>query len=164
MRFGDVLGCLARKASTKLASSGARPGGVGLRRHSNTRSTPARDPLEGEQGHDVSALQLGPSPQEGQLDHEPQPRHFRPQALDEPAGGGGGAPSGDYVVYDEHPVARLHGVVVDLEQIGAVLEVVLLTLDLEWQLARLANGHKAGVEAVGDGRGDDEAARLDAED
>ena len=54
-------------------------------------------------------------------------------------------------------------VAVDLEQVGAVLELVLLALDLPRQLAGLADRDEAGAEPVGDRRGEDEAAGLDAE-
>ena len=52
----------------------------------------------------------------------------------------------------------------DLEQVGAVLELVLLPLDLPGQLPGLPDGHEPGPEPVGDRRGEDQAARLDPED
>ena len=51
----------------------------------------------------------------------------------------------------------------DLEQVGAVFERVLLTLDLPRQLSCLPHGHEAGSQQVGDRGGEDEAARLDPE-
>ena len=51
----------------------------------------------------------------------------------------------------------------DLEQVGAVLELVLLAGDLPGKLAGLAHRHEAGAEPVGDRRREDEAPRLDAE-
>ena len=50
-----------------------------------------------------------------------------------------GAAGGEHVVDDQHPLARRDRVAVDLEQVGAVLELVLLALDLPRQLARLAH-------------------------
>ena len=58
-------------------------------------------------------------------------------------------------------LAGLDRVGVDLEQVGAVLEVVLLALDLPGQLAPLADGDEAGTETVGDGGGEDESPGLD---
>ena len=54
-------------------------------------------------------------------------------------------------------------VAVDLEQVGAVLELVLLALDLPRQLAGLADRHEPGRAAVRDRRREHEAARLDPE-
>src|SRR5438046_8378837 len=52
----------------------------------------------------------------------------------------------------------------DLEEIGAVLELVLLALDLPWELSGLAHRDEGRAEPVSDGRGDDEAPRFDTED
>ena len=57
----------------------------------------------------------------------------------------------------------IDGVAVDLELVGAVLEHVLLAGDRPGQLAGLAHGHERGAEPVGDRRGEDEAAGLDAD-
>ena len=51
----------------------------------------------------------------------------------------------------------------DLEQVGAVLEDVLLAADRPRQLAGLADRDERGAQPVGDRRGEDEAAGLDAE-
>ncbi len=58
----------------------------------------------------------------------------------------------------------MDGVAVDLELVGAVLELVLLADDRPRELARLADRHEAGAQAIRDRRGEDEAARLDADD
>ena len=52
----------------------------------------------------------------------------------------------------------------DLELVGAVLELVLLADDRPRQLACLADRHEAGAQAIRHRRGEDEAARLDADD
>jgi len=53
---------------------------------------------------------------------------------------------------------------VDLQRLGAVLELVALRHGLVRQLAGLAQRHEPGAEVVGDRGGDDEAAGLDADD
>src|SRR5262245_29554882 len=57
----------------------------------------------------------------------------------------------------------MHGVAVDLEQVGAVLELVLLALDLPGQLPGLPHRHEPGPVAVRDRRREHKAAGLDAE-
>ena len=54
-------------------------------------------------------------------------------------------------------------VAVDLELVGAVLELVLLAIHRPRQLAGLAHRHEPGAEPVGDRRGEDEAPGLDAD-
>ena len=54
-------------------------------------------------------------------------------------------------------------VAVHLEQVGAVLEDVLLALDLPRQLAGLAHRDEPGPQPIGHRSGEDEAPRLDAE-
>ena len=76
--------------------------------------------------------------------------------------GGGGAAGGQHVVDDDHPVARRDGVLVDLELVGAVLEVVLLRLGGPRELAGLADGDEPGPQPVRDGRRQHEPAGLDA--
>src|SRR4029450_3342231 len=75
-----------------------------------------------------------------------------------PGGGAGGGPAGG----GQDPLRGGGGVGVQLQGGGPVLERVLLGLDLVGQLAGLADGDEAGPEVVGDRRGQDEAAGLDA--
>ena len=52
----------------------------------------------------------------------------------------------------------------DLDDVDAVLELVLLADGLGRQLALLADRHEAAAQAIRDGAAKDEAARLDAGD
>src|SRR5688572_25973513 len=52
----------------------------------------------------------------------------------------------------------------DLDAVGAVLELVVVADGLGRQLALLADRHEAHAKLVGDRGADDEAARLDARD
>src|SRR5829696_6503949 len=94
------------------------------------------------------------------LDQESEPGDLAAEGLDEPAGGGCGAPCGEHVVDDEDPLAGVDRVTVDLELVGAVLEAVLLASDRPWELALLADGYESCIERVRDGCGEDEAARF----
>ena len=98
------------------------------------------------------------------LDQEAEPDDLPAERLDQPAGRGGRAAGGEHVVDDEDLLAGVDRVAVDLELVGAVLELVLLADDRPRQLARLADRHEPGTQAIGDRRGEDEAARLDADD
>src|SRR5919107_3420031 len=102
--------------------------------------------------------------EELELDQGGDAHDLAAEALDEPGRGPGGAAGGEHVVDDQDPLAGDDGVGVQLEGGGAVLERVLLGLDLVGQLAGLTDGDEAGPEVVGDRRGEDEPARLDADD
>src|SRR5207244_1511820 len=137
--------------------------GGGVRLQGRTRSTVATRLLVLDQRDDLAAGQLRTPTEEVELDQEPQAGDHRAEALHEPTRRRRRAPGGEDVVDDENPLPRLHRVLVDLEHVGAVLEGVLLGLDVPRQLPRLADGREAGAEAVRDRRGDDEAPGLDAE-
>ena len=94
---------------------------------------------------------------------KPRPTTTPPEPLDQPARRGGGAAGGEHVVDHEHPLARKHGVAVDLELVGAVLELVLLAGHGPRQLARLAHGHEPSAAAGTPPARQDEAPRLDAD-
>ena len=64
----------------------------------------------------------------------------------------------------EHAVVGGERVAVHLERVGAVLELVAVRVGVPRQLARLAHRHEAGAERERDRRGEDEAARFDADD
>ena len=94
----------------------------------------------------------------------PRPTTSAAQPLDQPHRRRGRATGGQHVVDDQHPLAREDGVAVDLQLVGAVLEHVLLAGDRPRQLARPCGpGTNDGPDPVGDGRGQDEAAGLDAD-
>src|SRR4029450_9380929 len=85
------------------------------------------------------------------------------EAFHQAGRGPGGAAGGEHVVDDQDPLAGHDGVGVQLQGGGAVLQRVLLGLDLVGQLAGLADGDEAGAEVVGDRRGQDEPAGLDGD-
>src|SRR3954452_1331199 len=160
----EALGWWERNEARTGASSSA--GGAVWRRQGSTRSTVAmasRSLLDPDQADDVPVAQAGPPAQVLQLDDEPHAHHLATQALHEPDRSRGGAARGQHVVHHEHPLTGKHTVAVDLQAIGAVLELVLLAGHGPGELAGLAHGHEGGAAAVGDGGGHDEAARLDAD-
>jgi len=79
-------------------------------------------------------------------------------------GGFGGAAGGEEVVNEEDTAAGFDGVGVDGDGIGAVFEVVALLEGGVGELALLSDGDEAGLELDGGGGGEDEAARIDADD
>ena len=108
--------------------------------------------------HDAARIQ------ELELEDEREGDNLGAGLLDEAAERHRRAAGRDEVVDDEHLVAGNEGVFVDLQLIGAVLERIGLGVDLARKLARLARGDEADAELVGDGRTDEEAAGLGADD
>src|SRR5215204_4536794 len=117
-----------------------------------------------DEAEELVALDPLPAFEELELDQGGDADDLAPQALDQAGRGPGGAAGGEHVVDDQDPLAGDHGVGVQLQGGGAVLERVLLGLDLVGQLAGLADGEEAGPEVVGHRGGQDEAAGLDADD
>ena len=74
------------------------------------------------------------------------------------------SPGRQQVVDDQHATSMAKRVLVDLQAVAAVFEVVASLERSGGQLARLAHEGEARAEMVRDGRADDEAARLDADD
>src|SRR5215218_10557532 len=116
-----------------------------------------------DEAEELVALDQLPALEELKLDQGGDADDLAAEALDQPGRGPGGAAGGQHVVDDQDPLAGDDRVGVQLQGGGAVLERVLLGLDLVGQLARLADGHEAGPEVVGDRRGQDEPAGLDAD-
>src|SRR5215217_3469207 len=123
--------------------------------------SPPDPPSVPDEAEELMALDQLPALEELQLDQGGDADDLAAEALDEAGRGPGGAAGGEDVVDDQDPLAGGDGVGVQLQGGGAVLELVLLGLDLVGQLAGLADGHEAGPEVVGDRRGQDEPAGLD---
>src|SRR5215218_669941 len=129
---------------------------------STTTGTPVSRSVADE-AVELIALDLLAPVQEAELDEGGDADDLAAEPFDQPGGRPGGAAGGEHVVDDQHPLAGDDRVGVELKGGGAVLQRVLLGLHLVGQLAGLADGHEAGAEVVGDRRGEDEAARLDAD-
>ena len=69
------------------------------------------------------------------------------ELLDQIGRGARRAAGGEQVVDDQHALPLLHGVLVDLERVGAVLELVGRADARRRQLARLAHRREAGADA-----------------
>jgi hypothetical protein len=117
-----------------------------------------------EEAEDVVFLEAISAFEEVEFYGEGEAGDFTAELLDELYGGLHGAAGGEEVVDEDDALAGLDGVHVDLQGVGAVLEVVGDAGDGGGELARLAHGDEAGVEAVGEGGSEDEAAGLNAED
>src|ERR1700738_567992 len=105
--------------------------------------------LVGQQCVELVTFQFASSAEESELQQKGEPDDPPPEPLREPDGRGGGAPGREHVVAHEDTLPRGHGVTVDLEEVGAVLELVLLALDLPRELSGLAHGHEPGPEPPG---------------
>src|SRR4029453_6498671 len=116
-----------------------------------------------DEAEELIALDQLPAFEELELDQGGDADDLAPRAPDQAGRGRGGAAGGEQVVDDQDPLAGNDGVGVQLEGGAAVLERVLLGLDLVGQLAGLADGDEAGPEVVGHRRGQDEAAGFDAD-
>jgi len=117
-----------------------------------------------EQAEDVVLGEAVAAFEEVEFDGEGEAGDFSAELLDQLDGGFHGAAGGEQVVYEDDALAGCDGVEVNLKGIGTVLKVISDAGHGSGELARLAHGHKAGVEAVGQGGSEDEAAGLDAKD
>jgi hypothetical protein len=116
------------------------------------------------QAEDVVLLEAVAAFEEVELDGEGEAGDLAAELLDELDGGFHGAAGGEQVVDEDDALAGLDGVEVNLERVGAVFEIVGDAGDWRGELARLAHGDEAGIEAVGQSGAEDESARLNAED
>ena len=118
-------------------------------RHDDERAAGHRL-LVGEERHVVAALEPGGAAEERQLDHEAEPDHLAADALD--SAGRRPPPCRRWRARRRSPATRSPGatrVGVDLEAVGAVLELVLLGLGGPRELPGLAHRDEPGPEPVG---------------
>src|SRR5918996_45467 len=143
----------ALSSSTRVPPSVHCTGGVARRRDS-----------VGDQGEEVEPRDLLPTLQERQLHQARDANDLAAEALHQLRGRLGRAPGGQDVVNDQDPLAGPERVAVDLEGLGAVLELIGLGLGLPRELPGLPDRHEPGPEVVRHRRGQDEAAGLDPHD
>jgi hypothetical protein len=117
-----------------------------------------------EEGEDVVVPEAVAAFEEVEFDSEGEAGYFSSELLDEFDGGFHGAASGEEVVDENDALAGLDCVGVDLEGVRAVLEVVSDANGGARKLFGFTHRYEAGVEAVGEGGAEDEAAGLDAKD
>ena len=117
-----------------------------------------------EQAEDVVLGEAFAAAEEVEFDGEGEAGDFAAELFDELDGGFHGAAGGEQVVDEQDALAGLDGVEVDFERVGAVFEIVGDAGYRCGQLARLADGDEAGIEAVGERGAEDESAGFDAED
>src|SRR5215831_5293070 len=101
--------------------------------------------------------------QELQFNHERQSDDVSAERFDQLDHGFGRAAGREQVVGNDHVVAFADRVSVNLERVPAIFQVVAVAFDLRGQLLRLADRHEASAQMVGQRRGEDETARLDAD-
>src|SRR6185503_19219081 len=100
----------------------------------------------------------------GKVDDEAAANDVATRAFDQFHARERSAAGGDQVVDHEHALAAVDRVGVDLDAVGAVLEVVVDADRRVRELAGLAHGDEARLERDRDGAAEDEAARFDAGD
>ena len=83
--------------------------------------------------------------------------------MDQAGDGGGGAAGGEDIIDDEDVLARLDGIGVHFEAVGAIFEVVIDAADDVGQLFGFANRDESGAESMGHGRSKEIAAGFDAD-
>ena len=93
-----------------------------------------------------------------------RPTSSPPTRLYQPRGRFGRATGGEHVVHDQDALSLTKCVLVNLEPVDTVFEGVVFAMRLGWQLPRLANRDEPGIQTIGDGRAENEAAALDADD
>lgn len=116
-----------------------------------------------EQAEDIESGESLASTKEIEFDSKAKADRIATEPAHELECGFHGAASGEQIIDKQNALAGLDGVEVNFEGVGAVFEIVGDADHGRGQLARLAHGDKAGVEAVGERRAEDEAARFNAE-
>lgn len=107
-------------------------------------------------------LQPCPTLQKQKLNQESYADHFPAEASDEINRGAHGAASGQQVVYHQDSLIWKHGVLVDLDGAGAVLQGVGGAVRLIRQLPGLSDQRCSCLKCVGQCASDNEPSCLDA--
>src|SRR5215210_5713089 len=158
-----AFGCLRRYTASRGVSSDDAAVSW-WRLQGRTRSTvDINSPSERDQALHPVLTQAGAPVQIGKLDQEPETDDHAAERFDQAARCGRGAPRSQHIVHHQDPLARVDRVAMNLELVGAVLELVLLTRHRPRQLARLPNRNETRTQAICDRGGEDEAPRLDAD-
>src|SRR5829696_7261490 len=131
-----------------------------------TNATPRPDEsvLVVDQRKDVVAFEPLPAVQELKFDDKSQTDHLAAELLDEVDLRSRRPARGEQVVVDDHARSRLDRVGMELQGVEAVLEGVLDAHGAPRQLARLSGCDEPALEAIGERRTQDKAARLGAKD
>src|SRR5262249_57841789 len=103
-------------------------------------------------------------PEQRELDQEGCPDEHSAQPLDELERGRHGAAGGQQIVDREHTLAGSNRVLVNREDVGSILERVLLLDRLEGQLPPFTYRDETRAKLVRQGPAENEAARLDTDD
>ena len=110
-----------------------------------------------DQGLDAIPLQPLPPLEKGQLDQEIAGHDGAAQPLDQAQGGRHGSTRGEQVVHREDTLPARDGVLVNGQDVPAVLKLVLLFDDRTGKLALLAHRNESGAQLLGQRATKDEA-------
>ena len=102
--------------------------------------------------------------EEGQLDGKRGSFDLSAELLDEPRGCCGSAAGGEQVVADNHALAGLHGVFVNLQRVRAIFQLVRDAGGFGGQFFRLAHRDESGAEPIGERWSKNKPACFDPRD
>ncbi len=117
-----------------------------------------------EQGENVASGKFIAAVEKTKFDDERQSGYFAVGHLNELGDSSSGASRGQNIVDNQHVLTSLNGVSVHFESVSAVFQRVFDRMDLVRKLFRFAYRHETSTESVGHGRGEEVAARLNADD
>src|SRR5258708_29336493 len=102
-----------------------------------------------QKGEDVSSLELVASMQEVEFHDKPQTSNIGTQRLSECYRGGRSSTGGEKIVDNDHALAFLNRVFMDLKSVAAVFQIVFDPGGGRGQLAGFANRDEPGVQTIG---------------
>src|SRR5262249_42889845 len=116
--------------------------------------------LELDQSVDLDLLlsQFGCATKIGQVNDKSCRNHLATRFADQIDGGICSSSRGDQVVDEQHPVAAIDRIRMDLDTVHPIFQRIVLPHDLAWQLALFANGHKSSAKNMRDRSAKNEAA------
>src|SRR5439155_7125506 len=100
----------------------------------------------------------------GQVDDESTASDRSSRDANQPKRRFGRATRGDQVVNQQYALAGLNRVAVDLQPVGAILELVVVTEVLGGKLPLFADWHKADIQLVSERGANNKTARFDRRD
>src|SRR5271166_4931871 len=115
-----------------------------------------------QKAEDIELREFLPALEKVELYGEGQAGDVAPQLLHQLYGRLHRAPRRQQVVHQDNILARLDGVEMNFERVRPILQIVGNAGRRSRQLSRLSYGDKSSVQAVGERRAEDEAARFDA--
>lgn len=118
--------------------------------------------LVGDHGPDWVRREQAASVEKGELDQHGDADEVGSELVDELHGGGGSATGGKEIVHDQDIFAGKHCILVEFDVCLSIFERVGGFAGEPGQFAFFPHGNESGAQAVGHGRGKDEATGIDS--